>query len=319
MTVSRYDGNQWSPTEIVDTSEMSFHPGTHAFHYGSCCFEGLKAYRWENGENNIYRLDRHVVRMQRSAELTCLPVPNEEQLTDAIKAAVTENLDQIPSAPGSLYLRPTLIGTDVNIGKASTPSDSAMLFIVASPVGDYFSGGLKPLTVLVDDESMRSTPEFGMAKAGGNYAAALRIIESAKKTHGADQVLFCPGGDVQETGAANFLLINENSILTKSLDGSFLHGITRDSILTIAKDMGYKVEERDFTVDEMLEWTSSGEAALSGTAAVLAGVGKLIYQGAERPVGDGDFGKHTRRLRDALVAIQSGTAPDTHGWLTRVG
>jgi branched-chain amino acid aminotransferase len=127
-------------------------------------------------------------------------------------------------------------------------------------------------------------------------------------------VLFCPGGQVQETGASNFVLIREGELLTRSLDTTFLHGVTRDSLLTLARDLGYKVSERVFDVKEMLEWVKTGEAALSGTAAVLAGVGTLIYRGAEHRVGSGDVGPLTRALRTQLVAIQQGEGPDRHGW-----
>ena len=130
----------------------------------------------------------------------------------------------------------------------------------------------------------------------------------------ADQVLFCPGGQVQETGASNFVLIREGELLTRSLDTTFLHGVTRDSLLTLARDLGYKVSERVFDVKEMLEWVKNGEAALSGTAAVLAGVGTLIYRGADHRVGSGDVGPLTRALRTQLVAIQQGEAADRHGW-----
>jgi branched-chain amino acid aminotransferase len=131
-------------------------------------------------------------------------------------------------------------------------------------------------------------------------------------------VLFCPGGEVQETGAANFMLIRDGELLTRSLDSSFLHGVTRESLLVIARDLGYRVTERVFRVDEMLDWVKTGEAALSGTAAVLAGVGTLVRGGVEHQVAEGGVGPHTRRLRAALVAVQQGEAPDRHGWLTKV-
>jgi branched-chain amino acid aminotransferase len=157
-----------------------------------------------------------------------------------------------------------------------------------------------------------------MVKTGGNYAAALGPTLAARAKHQADQVLFCPGGEVQETGAANFLLIRQGELLTRSLDASFLHGVTRDSLLTMGRDMGYSVSERVFTVQEMLEWARTGEAALSGTAAVLAGVGTLIHQGTEYKVGSGEVGPLTRALRAQLVAIQQGEAADRHGWLEKI-
>jgi branched-chain amino acid aminotransferase len=140
----------------------------------------------------------------------------------------------------------------------------------------------------------------------------------ARAQYQVDQVLFCPGGEVQETGAANFLLIRDGELLTRSLDSTFLHGVTRDSLLTLARDRGFKVSERVFQVEEMLDWVKSGEAALSGTAAVLAGVGTLIYRGKEHRVASGDVGALTRELRGQLLAVQQGEAPDRHGWLARV-
>jgi branched-chain amino acid aminotransferase len=157
-----------------------------------------------------------------------------------------------------------------------------------------------------------------MVKTGGNYAAAMGPTLAARDKYQVDQVLFCPGGSVQETGAANFLLIREGHILTRSLDSTFLHGVTRDSLLTMARDLGFKVEERVFTVNEMLEWVKTGEAALSGTAAVLAGVGTLVYDGQDHRVGNGAVGPVTQHLRAALVAIQNGEAPDRFGWTRRV-
>jgi branched-chain amino acid aminotransferase len=157
-----------------------------------------------------------------------------------------------------------------------------------------------------------------MVKTGGNYAAAMGPTLAARAKFQADQVLFCPGGSVQETGAANFLLIREGRILTRSLDASFLHGVTRDSLLTLAGDLGFKAEEREFDVAELLEWVKTGEAALSGTAAVLAGVGTLIHRGQEHRVGSGQVGPLTQSLRAHLVAIQQGQSEDRHGWLQPV-
>jgi len=161
---------------------------------------------------------------------------------------------------------------------------------------------------------------MGMVKSGGNYASAMGPILAAKEQYKADQVLFCPGGDVQETGAANFLLIDGDEIITKALDSSFLHGITRDSLLTIARDIGMKVSERELTVGELLDRASkpNTEAALSGTAAVLTPVGTLIRNGKEFKVGSGEAGDKTKQLRQALNAVQWGQAEDKHGWLTRV-
>jgi branched-chain amino acid aminotransferase len=235
-----------------------------------------------------------------------------------VRAVIDRCREAVPEAPGALYLRPLLFGTTANIGAAATPSADAMLLVLASPVWDYFAGGMKPLRILVDDEHTRSAAQMGMVKTGGNYAAAMGPTLEARAKYQVDQVLFCPGGEVQETGAANFLLLREGQLLTRGLDATFLHGVTRDSLITLARDQGFEVTERVFSVADMLEWVKNGEAALSGTAAVLAGVGTLIHRGQEHRVGNGEVGPITRALRAQLVAVQQGEAPDRHGWLQRV-
>ena len=212
-----------------------------------------------------------------------------------------------------------MIGTLPNIGAAAAPSTEATLFVLASPVGDYFTGGAATLKLLVEDKRARTTEQLGSTKTGGNYAAALGPTLDAKEKYGVDQVLFCPNGDVQETGAANFLLISDDEIITKPLDASFLHGMTRDSILKLGAELGYKISEKNFTVRQLLEWVSTYEATLSGTAACLSPVGGLVYNGKEITVRDGSAGPNTARLQKALQDIQYGIAKDTHGWLTEVG
>jgi branched-chain amino acid aminotransferase len=237
----------------------------------------------------LFRAAAHVARMRQSADLLCLPKPSEELLSGMMHAGVAANLDEVPAAPGSLYLRPTLIGTEPNIGAAAAPSVSAMLFVLLSPVGDYFSGGIRPLKLAIETEQPRTTPQFGMVKSGANYVMALGPTLKLKAELGIDQVLFCPGGEVQETGASNFMLIDAERVVTPALTTSFLHGVTRDSILTLARDLGYQVEERTITADEVADWARrpGAEAALSGTAAVLSPVGTIIHHGETVTVGTG--------------------------------
>ncbi len=318
MAVAWSREGAWSPMELRRTGPLEMHPAAHALHYGSACFEGFKAYRHPDGSVQVFRLARHIERMRRSAQALILPEPDPALLANMVNALVDRVRADVPEAPGALYLRPLLFGTMPNIGAASTPSNEACLVVLASPVWDYFAGGIRPLKILVEEQAQRCAPHLGMVKTGGNYAAAMGPTLAARKAHGVDQVLFCPGGEVQETGASNFLLIRPGHILTRSLDSSFLHGVTRDSLLTIARDMGYRIEERVFSVDEMMDWIKTGEAALSGTAAVLSSVGTLVRQGVEHRVGDGQVGPETLKLRAALVAVQQGQAPDPHGWLTRV-
>ncbi|HEY5264121.1 MAG TPA: branched-chain amino acid aminotransferase [Steroidobacteraceae bacterium] len=318
MAVASYQGGRWSKTEIKPVAPLEISPAAHVLHYASTCFEGFKAFRHADGSVHVFRMDRHIQRMRQSARLLVLPEPDPAQLAAMVRAVIDRCRDAVPEAPGALYLRPILFGTTANIGAAAKPTSEASLVVLASPVWDYFSGGMKPLRILVDDENTRSAAQMGMVKTGGNYAAALGPTLQAREKYKVDQVLFCPGGQVQETGAANFLLIRDGGLLTRSLDSTFLHGVTRDSMLCLGRDLGYEVSERPFDVKEMLDWVKTGEAALSGTAAVLAGVGTLIYRGNEHRVGSGEVGPLTRALREQLVAIQQGSAPDRHGWLTGV-
>jgi branched-chain amino acid aminotransferase len=318
MAVASYQSGRWGAAEIKPVGPIELSPAAHVLHYASTCFEGFKAFRRADGTIHIFRMDRHIERMRQSARQLVLPEPDPQQLAEMVRAVIDRCREAVPEAPGALYLRPILFGTTANIGAAATPSSEASLLVLASPVWDYFAGGMKPLRILVDDEHTRSAAQMGMVKTGGNYAAAMGPTLAARAQFKADQVLFCPGGEVQETGAANFLLLRDRQLLTRGLDSTFLHGVTRDSLLTLARDNGYAVSERVFDVKEMLEWVETGEAALSGTAAVLAGVGTLIYRGSEHRVGGGDVGPLTRALRTQLVAIQQGEAADRHGWLQAV-
>lgn len=315
MAVAAYRDGRWGESEVKPVESISLSPAAHVLHYSSTCFEGFKAFRHADGSVHTFRMDRHLQRLRQSARQLVLPEPPAALAADMVRAVIARCRDAVPETPGALYLRPILFGTTANIGAAATPATEAMLLVLASPVWDYFAGGMKPLRILVDDEHTRSAAQMGMVKTGGNYAAAMGPTLAARAKYQADQVLFCPGGEVQETGAANFLLIRDGELMTRGLDTTFLHGVTRDSLLTLARDRGFKVSERVFGVQDMLEWVKSGEAALSGTAAVLAGVGTLIYRGTEYRVANGDVGQQTRALRAELVAIQQGESPDPHGWL----
>ena len=318
MAVATFRNGAWSPFELQPVGPITLHPAAHVLHYSSTCFEGFKAYKWDDGSVHVFRLDRHIERLRQSARALVLPEPDARQLDQMVRATIDRNREVVPEAPGALYMRPILFGTTPNIGAASTPAIEAQLIVLASPVWDYFAGGMKPLRIFVEDVNSRTATQTGKVKTGGNYAAALGPTLEARRRYSADQVLFCPGGEVQETGAANFLLIRKGHLLTRSLDATFLHGVTRDSLLTLAREDGYEVEERVFDVAEMLSWVTDGEAALSGTAAVLAGVGTLIHQYREHRVGDGEVGPLTRALRERLVSIQHGTTPDRHEWLSKV-
>lgn len=316
MAIAWSSSGQFGPWEVEKVAPLELHPASHALHYGSSCFEGLKAHRGDDGEVRLFRAPMHVERLRASARVLCLPVPGTDMVLNMLRAVVRANLAQVPSAPGAMYLRPVLLGADVNIGAAGMPSADALMYVLASPVGDYFDSS-RAVVVEIETELPRSTPQFGRVKTGANYAMALGITMQARR-HGADQVLFAPGGDVQETGASNFILVDDERLVTKPLEGSFLAGVTRDSLLVLAAHLGYKIEERNIHVDEVIEWAAHGEAALVGTAAVLAGVGTFTYRGRRTTVGSGTTGPNTLRLREALHAVQQGRAPDLWGWTQRI-
>ena len=319
MTVATLEDGAYSYAgSAVPVENFSLHPATHVLHYASACFEGLKAHRQIDGSVAIFRLDDHVARMGQSVERLRMPAPSAELVRTMIVDAVTANAEATPDPPGSLYIRPTLIGTLCNIGAAAAPSDTALLYVINSPVGDYFAGGVRPLSIYIETTMPRTTPQFGMVKSGANYVMALGPTLDAKRDHGADQVLFATGDDLTETGASNFFLVDDKRLITRHLDESFLHGVTRASVIAIASDLGYEVEERSIPLAELQTWVEHGEAFLSGTAAVLAPVGTITVFDKQLQVGDGQPGVNTLRLRDALTDIQLGKALDRYGWVTPV-
>lgn len=309
MAVARFDGVAWSAPEVVPLEAFGVHPGMHALHYGSSCFEGLKAHRWPDGSVRPFRADAHVARLRQSAARLVLPVPPSGLVASLIDLTVEAAAALTPAPPGALYLRPTLLGTDVSIGAAAAPSTTAILYVLACPVGEYLPS--RPLTVVVECDTPRTTPQFGVVKTGANYAMALGPIEAARARFDADQVLFAPGRVVQETGASNVLLLDGERLLTPALTDAYLHGVTRDSLLRLAASLGWEVAEREVTVEDCLAWIASptAELALTGTAAVVASVGTLIVDGQPHRVGTPGTTPRTDQLRQALIDIQTGRAP----------
>lgn len=313
MATARTRDGAFGDWQLGPVGPLELHPAAHALHYGSACFEGLKAHRGVDGVVRLFRLRDHAVRMARSAAVLHLPPVDVGWLAEMVRAVVRANESETPAPPGALYLRPTLLGLDPNIGSATHPSDEALLYVLASPVGDYLAAD-RALGLGIETELPRTTPQFGTIKAGANYAMALGPTLRTRREDGAHQVLFAPGGQVQEAGPANFCLLDDTTLITPPLDDTFLHGITRDSVLTLAAELGYRVEERPLGVDELLTRAASCEAALMGTAAVLAGVGWVAHEGRRVQIGDGEVGPQTKRLREALQDVQRGASPDRWGW-----
>lgn len=320
MISASFDGEHWSEARFVTSDSVQLHAGAHVLHYASSVFEGLKAFKHDDASVKLFRPDKNIDRLIKSSELLNLPAVDRSLLREMIFSICAKFASETPAPPGSMYVRPTHIGTEAAIGAAAAGSASSLLYILLSPVGDYFAGGNKGLRILIEENYARCAPHMGMVKSGSNYASALSPILQAKKDFDAAQILFCPNGDVQETGASNFLLIDGNSLITKNLDSTFLHGVTRDSILTLARDRGMQVSERELSTDELFERIQNPqcEAALSGTAAVLTPVTTLIRNGKEYQVGSGQEGATSRALREELNAIQWGKVEDRHGWLQSV-
>jgi len=254
MTTARADGGPFvyggSPEPYGD---LTISPAAHVLHYGSAIFEGLKAHRQADGSLAVFRLDSHVARMVGSAQRLRLPDVDPGTLRQMIIDAVEANASEVPDPPGSLYIRPTLIGTEADIGAAGRPTRTALLYVVNSPVGDYFKGGIRPLTLLLETSLQRTVPQFGMVKCGANYAMALGVtLDSMAANEAIDQVLFATGDDITETGAANFFLADDERVITRRLDESFLHGVTRASVIELAQHLGYEVEERTIDPDELI-------------------------------------------------------------------
>ncbi len=306
LPISRFDGKEWSAAKVVPLDSVHFGPQTHALHYGSACFEGLKGHRQVDGSVALFRPDKNVDRLRGSAERLVLPVPPVALCEELFSLAVSRNADITPAPPGSLYLRPTVIGADPNIGAAGKPSKTAAFYVIASPVGEYLPP--HPLRILVETQVPRTTPQFGVVKAGANYCMALGQLTRARQEWNADQVLFAVGGSVEETGAANFILLDEGKLVTPAQTDAFLHGITKDSLLQLTRARGWSVEEREVTVDDLREWAArpTGEMALSGTAAILGGVGELVINHEVVRVGTGQAGPVTKALRAELQSIQCG-------------
>ena len=324
MFLMEYDEDRgWHDPRIEPYHSLSIDPASPGLHYGQQIFEGLKAYRSPNGEILLFRFRENAERLNRSAERMCMPGIDVDEQCEAMRTIVDVERDWVPNSRGtSLYLRPAMIADGSALG--SHAAKRYIYFIICSPVGAYFKGGLTPIAIHVEDTNVRAVRGgVGFAKTGGNYAASFLIAEAASRK-GYDQVLWLDGVErryVEEVGAMNMMFVIGDSLCTPSLEGSILPGITRDSILQLARDTGLKTEERKISIDEVLEAAESGdlhEAFGAGTAAVVAPVGVLEYRGRRVEIGGGETGPIARKLYDTLTGIQQGIIADTHGWVTRV-
>ena len=313
----------WHEARIVPYGPFSLEPSSAVLHYGQEIFEGLKAYHWQDDEIALFRPDKNLERLNRSATRLSLPELPNDLFLFGLDELIRLERDWVPSAPGtSLYIRPFMFATEAALGVK--PAHECRFCIILSPVGAYYSAGFKPVRILVEDRLVRAAPGgTGMAKTGGNYAASMLAGREAAK-RGFDQVLWLDAIEhryVEEVGAMNIFFVSDNRLLTPPLTGSFLEGITRDSILRLAPTLGLNVEEHPIAVDELLAEINSGriqEAFGCGTAAVVSPVAAFGYRDELVTLGGGKVGKVTQLLYDTLTGIQYGRIPDPFGWMHKV-
>jgi branched-chain amino acid aminotransferase len=314
----------WHDARLTAYAPIVMDPATVVLHYAQEVFEGLKAYRQADGGVALFRPDRNAARMNRSCARMALPELPNGLFVEACELLVRTDAAWVPSGDGtSLYLRPFVFGDEVGLGVR--PTDSARFLVIASPAGNYFSGPLRPVSLWLSQEYVRAAPGgTGAAKTGGNYAASL-VAQQEAIENGCDQVVFLDAVEnrwVEELGGMNlFFVLEDGRLVTPALTGTILEGITRDSIITVARDLGLAVEERRVDVDEWRKGAADGsvvEVFAVGTAAVVTPVGALRWPGGEAVAGDGQPGPVTQQLRTALLDLQYGRAPDPHGWVRRV-
>lgn len=324
MVSARYSVDAgWHDLAIRAREAMVLDPASSVFHYAQEVFEGLKAYRLDDGGTGLFRPDANARRFARSAERLAMPPLPVDMFLDSIRAFVDLERDWIPSGGGSLYLRPFLVATESFLGVR--PSQEYRYGVIACTVGDYFKGGKPGISLWATTEYTRAAPGgTGEAKCGGNYATSL-LAQGQAVREGCDQALFldaCERRYVEELSGMNVMFVMaDGSLVTPPLSGTILPGITRDSLLTLAREEDMTVREEPYAIDEWRADAASGrlaEAFACGTAAVVTPILSVRSPEGDWRVGDGTPGPVTTRLRDRLVELQRGRGPDPHGWLERL-
>ncbi|RII15572.1 Branched-chain-amino-acid aminotransferase [Streptomyces sp. YIM 130001] len=325
VTIRWTEGRGWHDAELVPYAPLSIDPANMTLHYAQTIFEGLKAYRRPDGSVATFRPDANAKRFQASARRLAMPELPEETFIAACDALVKQDKAWVPAHGGeeSLYLRPFMFASEVGLGVR--PADEYLFVVIASPAGAYFPGGVKPVSIWLSEDRVRAVPGgMGDAKTGGNYAASL-LAQAEAAAKGCDQVAYLDAVEhkwVEELGGMNLYFVYGDKIVTPSLTGSLLAGITRDSLLSVARDLGYESEEGRVSIDQWQADTSEGtltEVFACGTAAVITPVGTVKCNSGEWEQSDGKPGEVTVRLREALLDIQRGVAEDRHGWMHGLG
>ncbi len=324
MFVMNYQkGKGWFDPRVVPYQPISLEPSAMVFHYGQEMFEGLKAYKADDGRTLLFRPDMNAKRTNNTNKRLCIPEIPVEDFIQAVQAVVKVDEAWIPNKPGtSLYIRPFIIATDPFLGVR--PSDTYLFVIILSPVGAYYPEGLNPVKIWIEDDYVRAVKGgIGEAKTGGNYVASMAAQLKAHD-EGYSQVLWLDGVErkyIEEVGAMNIFFKINGKVLTPMLNGSILPGITRNSVVALCKEWGYEVEERRISVDELYEASVNGtleEVWGTGTAAVISPVGHLRFQDQVMQIRDGGIGELSQKLYDTVTGIQLGRIEDTRGWVVEV-
>jgi branched-chain amino acid aminotransferase len=324
VTVRYADGKGWYEPRVEARAPIPMDPASAVLHYAQEIFEGLKAYTLPDGGVAMFRPDANAARFNQSAQRMAMPALPPETFLRSLHEIISIDRKWIPEDPeGSLYLRPFAYASEVFLGVR--PANEYLYLVIASPVGPYFSGGVKPVSIWVTPDFTRAAPGgTGAAKCGGNYAAGLSAQAEASE-HGCDQVVYLDAIErkyIDELGGMNvFLVLDDGSLITPPLTGTILPGITRDSVIKLAERAGRRVEERPISLAEWREGAASGrvrEAFACGTAAVITPIGVIKSEDGDFTVADGGSGEVTMGIRKELVDIQRGRAEDPFGWVHRV-
>jgi len=313
----------WHDAKVTPYAPLELDPAAMVLHYGQAIFEGLKAYRTEDGRILLFRPQKNIERLNLSNERLGIPTMDENVVLEALKTIVNIESDWIPTAPGtSLYLRPFVIATDAHLGVR--PSNTYKFIIILSPVGAYYPEGLKPIKIYVEDKYVRAVKGgMGSAKTAGNYAASIKAQIEAKEK-GYIQVLWLDGVErkyIEEVGAMNVFFKINGEVLTPSLEGSILAGVTRDSVINLLKSFGLKVSERRISIEEIYEAHEKGlleEAFGTGTAAVISPMGELNWKGNKIIINNEEVGPISEKLYKTMTDIQNGRIEDNFNWTVEV-
>ena len=323
VSIEWTEGHGWHDATVGPRGPIALDPAAAVLHYAQEIFEGLKAYRQADGSIALFRPEANARRFNASAERLAMPALPEELFIESVRQLVAADRDWFPSVEGgSLYLRPFMIATEAFLGVR--PAKQYKFLVIASPAGNYFKSGAPAVSIWVSDYTRAAPGGTGAAKCGGNYAASL-VPQAEAIARGHDQVVFLDAAEhkwIEELGGMNlYFVFDDGTLLTPALTGTILPGITRDSLLALARDEGLTVREDRYSLDQWRDDAASGrlvETFACGTAAVVTPVGKVAGRDGEFTVGSGGPGQLTQKLKNRLVAIQRGEQPDPHGWVMKL-